>query len=884
MGTPKPSFPERFYCALLRLLPFDFRRDFGGEMEETFRQQHDAAAHGGGRIGLFRMWWITIADIFRMAPREHLSVLAQDSRYALRMMSRNLGFTLSAISILGLGIGANTAIFSVVRSVLLKPLPYLQGDRLVVVRQPAVKLGSPNIGFSPLELADYRQQSRSLADLVEYHTMNFTLFGGNEPHRVQTGVVSANFFDFLGVQPLLGRTFRADDDRLGAQPVLILSYEFWKKTEGGDPRILGKTYQMNDKPHIVIGVLPPIPQYPNENDVYMPSSACPFRANPQTIANRNAHMLSVFGRLRSGVTLYRSNQDVALIARRLKEEYPKFYPDRLGYTANASLLSDDLTRGARPLLLVLLGAAAFVLLIGCANVANLILARMSRREQELVIRTAVGAGSGRLLRQLLTESFILALFAAGVGILFAFACVHPLATVAGQLTPRAREVAIDGWVLGFAILCATATTVVFGSVAVLYSGGDVASGLKEGSRTSGERGRHLLRSALIAAQVAFSFVLLIGAGLMVRSFVRLSQITPGFVPQHVFAVGFDANWTAYGHDPGKTRALSRRLLDGVQNTPGVMAAAVASSFPMDPDLRAFGGRPQRFQVEGDPRAESDTIAVHSIRIVTPGYFKTLGIPLVAGRLFLDSDRETSPGVVILSRTLASRRWGREDPLGKRISFDTGAHWLQIVGIVGDTREFGPDRDAPFQAYGVMDQNPGAGALLVRAAGDPASLAGLLRHVVHESDPTNAIYHFETLEQTRADTIASPRAITRMFSLFAVLAFLIAVAGIVSMLALWVRQRTREIGIRVALGATPRDILGSVIRHGMALVAVGLAVGLAGAFELTGALKKLLFEVPPTDVLTYALISILLLAAAFIACSIPAYRAARIQPQVALRGD
>lgn len=661
MQTPKPSLSDRVYGLLLSLLPFDFRRDFGSDMEETFREQRDATARRRGQAGLFRMWGTTILDIFRMAPREHLGVLAQDSRYALRMMRRNPGFTTSAVLILALGIGVNTSIFSVVNSVLLQPLPYAQGDRLVVLRQPAVKIGTPSMGFSPLEVADYRRQSQSLSSLVEYHTMTFTLFGGNEPHRVQAGVVSAEFFDSLGVKPLLGRGFKEADDQPGAQPVLVLSYEFWKKVEGGDPRILGKAYRMNDKPHIVIGVLPPIPQYPNDNDVYMPTSACPFRANPRTIANRDSRMLSVFARLKPGVTLDRLSSEVSLIARRLHDEYPKNYPDALGYTANASLLRDDLTREARPLLLVLLAAAAFVLLIGCANVANLILARMARREQELVIRTAVGAGGGRLLRQLLTESFIMALLAAAAGILFAFASVRPLAALAGQLTPRGREVSMDGWVLAFAVLCAAGTTILFGSIAALSSRRNIGAGLKAGSRGGEARGRHALRSALIAAQVAFSFVLLIGAGLMVRSFVRLSQVNPGFVPQRVFAVSFDMNWATYMGNGNKVLGLSNRLLENLQNQSGVTAAAISSSFPMDPDLRTFGGRPQRFQVEGDPRAEADNTALRSVRVVTPDYFKALGIPLVAGRNFLDSDREQAPPVVILNRSLVAARWAARTP-------------------------------------------------------------------------------------------------------------------------------------------------------------------------------------------------------------------------------
>jgi len=873
----KPAFSERLYAALLRVLPFDFRREFGSDMEEAFRDQLGAATHTGS---IFRIWWTTIVDIVRMAPGEHLSVLAQDVRYAFRMMCRNPGFTAAAVLILGLGIGVNTAVFSVVNSVLLQPLPYAHGARMVVLRQPAVKMGTASIGFSPLEVGDYRRQSQALSDLAEYHTMTFTLFGGAEPHRVQTGVVSAGFFDLLGVTPLLGRTFEDADDQPGAQPVLVLSYEFWQKAEGGDPHILGKTYRMNDKPHIVIGVLPPIPQYPNENDVYMPTSACPFRSNPRTIENRNARMLSVFGRLKPGVTLDRLTAEASLIARRLQREYPKFYPAALGYTANASLLRDDLTRQARPLLLVLLAAAGFVLLIGCANVANLTLARMARREPELVIRTAVGAGSGRLLRQLLTESFLLALLAAGLGVAFAFASVRPLASVAGQFTPRGREVSVDGWVLLFAIFCAAATTVVFGSAAALYSRRNLGSGLKEGARTSGRR--NVMRGALVSAQVAFSFILLMGAGLMVRSFVRLSQVNPGFVPQRVFAVAFDMNWATYTGDAQKVLSLADRLIEEVQNQPGVMSAAVASSFPMDPDLRTFGGRPQRFQVEGDPRAEADSTALQSVRVVTPDYFKSLGIPLVAGRTFLETDGANAPAVVILNRSLVARRWGGENPVGKRISTDNGAHWVQIVGVVGDVREFGPGQDAPFQAYLPMAQNPNPGAVLVRAAGDPASIAGLLRHAIHDADPDNAITNFETLEQARADSMESPRAMVRLFGLFAGLALLIAVAGIASMLVLLVRQRTREFGIRIAMGATPAAIVQSVVGRGMATVALGLAFGVVGALELTGFLRKLLFEIEPGDVPTYLSISVLLLASALIACMIPAYRAARTDPQTALR--
>ena len=538
------------------------------------------------------------------------------------------------------------------------------------------------------------------------------------------------------------------------------------------------------------------------------------------------------------------------------------------------------------MLFVLLGASGLVLLIACANVANLILARMSNREQELLIRSAVGAGSGRLLRQLLTENLILALLAVGVGLLFAGGSLELLTRFAGQLTPRAREIAIDGRVLWFAILCACATTVVFGSAAALHSRRDaawgfVSWGLTEGGRASADRRRSFLRSVLIASQVAFSYMLLIGAGLMVRSFVQLTRVDPGYVPQRVYAVGFDLNWSRYGSEE-RRREIAGRLLERVRKEPGVLSAAVASSFPMDPDLTLMGMSSMGLRVEGDSRPETDLPAARSMRAVSPDYFRTLAIPLTAGRVFQDSDGfDTSP-VTIVNRGLAKSIWGDADPVGKRISFNGGRMWWRIVGVVGDTREFGLAQEAPNQVYLPISQNPALGSVLMRMAGEAAGVPESLRRAVLEIDPQIAISNTETLEQARANSVSSPRNTARLFGLFAVLAFLIAVTGVGSMLALWVRQRTREIGIRIALGATPRDILSGVIRQGMLLVITGLAIGLGGAVCLTRFLREFLFQVEPTDAATYGLVSFLLLAAALAACYAPARRAAQIDPQSALR--
>ncbi|MCI0445203.1 ABC transporter permease, partial [bacterium] len=415
--SEKEPRSERIYRSLLRILPFDFRSEFGGEMELTFQEQRKEVQ--SGFKALLKMWWAAIIDLIRTAPREHFSVLSQDVRFAFRMMRKDFAPILASILILGLGIGANTAIFSVVNSVLLKPLPYIDGNKLLVLQNRQVKLGVENSGFSVPEIQDYRERNRTLSGIVEHHTMTFTLFGGVEAYQVRTGVVSWQFFDLFGVKPLLGRTFVAGDEQNGANKVLILSYEFWKHAEKGDPHIIGKKYQMNDAVHEVIGVLPRIPQYPNENDVYMPTTSCPARSNKVMIEAREMRMMSLFARLKQNESLHQARTDLANVGQSIAKDFPDAYQKDHGFLTTTSVLRDDLTHKAKPILFALLGASGFLLLIACANVANLILARMVRREPELMIRSALGAGNGRLLRQLLTENLILTILAAIAGLLFA---------------------------------------------------------------------------------------------------------------------------------------------------------------------------------------------------------------------------------------------------------------------------------------------------------------------------------------------------------------------------------------------------------------------------------------------------------------------------------
>jgi len=885
MIQEKQPLSDRLYAALLRLFPFDFRSDFGDQMEQAFRDQHAEVERRQGRPGLLRLWWDTIVGVFRTAPSEHAAMLGQDIRYALRMMRKNKGYTATALIVLALGIGANTAIISVISTVLLRPLPYQNDGQLMVLHQRAAKAGVDEVAFSVPEINDYRQQSNSFSSLVEYHNMRFTLFSKDSATRVQTGVVSPEFFGMFGVKPIMGRDFVAADDRPGAPAVLLLSYEYWKQHCSGDPNIVGKTFEMNDRVHTVIGVLPPVPQYPDENDVYMPTSACPFRSSQSMIANRGGHMMSLFGRLKPNVTPEHSRVDLRLIATRLEHDHPDVYGKDLGFIATSGLLRDELTHRARTTLLVLLAAAACVLLIACANVANLTLARMSARERELTVRSALGAGKGRLLRQLVTESFLLGLLAAGLGVLFASESLKLLVDFTGRLTSRAREIHVDGAMLLCALAIAILTSVVFGSVSAFYSRDEIASGLRDGAShaTSGPRRNHA-RGVLVVCQIAFSFVLLIGAGLMLRSFSKLQQVDAGFVSNdRVLAATIDLNWSKY-HEDAQRRDFMNRLLSKIQSQPGVLSAAISSSYPLDPDNAAGSMFNRRFVVEGHPLREGEIPPITAIRSTTPDYFKTLGIRLVSGRTFAESDNEKAPEVALINQTLARHYWGGQDPVGKRISFNKGEKWTKVIGVVGDVKEYGPERPAGDEMYLAAAQNPSPGSVLIRTNREAMSLASQVRRAVAEVDPQTAIPVLETLAQARHDATQSSRVMTDLLGIFAALALVIAVAGIGGMLALAVNQRWNEIGIRVALGAKPGDVMGMVLKQGMALVLAGLLLGLLTSMALTGMMKTLLFEVQPTDPVTFVGVSLVLALAALIACYLPARKALKVDPLMALRRE
>ena len=808
---------------------------------------------------------------------QHADALRQDLRQGARGLLRNPGFTAVIGLTLALGIGANTAIFSLIHGVLLRSLPYGGGDRLVRLYQSSTQF--EQFGFSVQEVQDYRELNRTLDELVEYHTMWFVLLGGEEPRRVQTGVVSANFFAVLGVRPLLGRTFLPHDEAPQAEAVLVLSHGFWVSGLGADPEVVGRRFEMNDRPHRVIGVLPPLPQYPDQNDVYMPTSACPFRSAPNLVANRAARLMSVFGRLQRDATVEQARTDLQQVSQQLQQAHPGFYPAGSGYTSTLEPLRDELVQGARPTFFMLLAAVGLVLLIACANVANLTLARLIRREHELALRSALGATRSRLVRQLLTESTLLALLGGVAGLLFAYIGLDLLVAFAARFTPRAAEIAIDGWVLLFSLVLSIGSGLAFGLAPALSARPDLRAALQEsgGPALSGA-GRLRLRRLLVVTQVTVAFVLLVAAGLLMRSLLELQQVDPGFQVERILTMRVDLNFTRY-RGSALSREFHRRLLQQLESLPDALAVGAAGTFPLNEVTPGRG----TYEVEGDPLGADAARPVADFQSVSPDYFRAIGVPILRGRFFTDRDGPDAPAVAIVSSSLARRHWGDKDPIGRRIALDGGGAWVMVVGVVGDVRQYGLDQQAADGIYLPIFQAPLlATTYLVRSRVEPARLIAQIKEAVYQLDPTQPVDHFRTLEQVRHNALAPPRLTTLLLGLFAAVALALTAAGIAGVIAFSVSQRTREIGIRMALGATQGQVVTQELRRSMAPVLLGLGLGSAGAIAVSRLLAGLLYGIPPTDPTTYLLVALLIAAVATGAGLIPAYRLTAIDPLNALR--
>jgi putative ABC transport system permease protein len=806
--------------------------------------------------------------------------LAQDVRYGVRMLRKNPGFSLAAIVTLALGIGANTAIFSLVYGVLLRPLPYQQGGQLVVLHQNASNAHMFDVPFSVKEIADYRERNHTLQSVVEHHTMNFLLIGKDTAERVETAVVSANFFDVLGVKPAMGRAFVAADEKPGAPAVLIVTDKYWQTHQSGDPNIVGKVFQMNNRPHTVIGVLPPIPQYPSEVDVYMPTSQCPTRSSAAFIENRGRRMMTAFARLKPGVTVAQAQADLSAVAHGIEAANPEFYPKQYGYSLQSTPLQSDLTRRARTMFLVLLGVSGFVLLIACANVANLFLSRLIKLERELAMRAALGASKSRLMRQLLTESVLLSVAGGAVGLLLAPWALALLVKFAERFTARAAEVRLDAPVLLFTLGVSLATGVLFGLAPALSSGTWISEAVRQaGGRSTASRGRQRLRGALVVAQVAVSVILLAGAGLMIRSFAKLQRENPGFQPDHLLTMRISPGFPPYSMD--KLKPLADRILAKMKTVSSVDSAAMTTNFPFNPGAVVRGPDVDDYVIEDRPLAQNAVKPIADLQVVSPGYFDTIRQAIVKGRNFREHDDDDAPSVGIVNQTLARHIWPNEDPIGKRIRFDTSGPWTEIVGVAADVKEYGLDRPVKDEVY-FSYRRGFADKLVVRTGLEPRSVAPLVRAAIYAIDPLIAVDRIETVEHAEHDSLASPRVMTFLLGIFAALAVLISASGIAAVMALSVSQRTREIGVRMALGARRGSIVAMVVRQGLGLALAGTVLGMAGAAALTSFLSTFLFGTSPTDLLTFAGVTLLFLIVAAAACFIPARQVTAIDPLIALR--
>ncbi|HLM55649.1 MAG TPA: ABC transporter permease [Pyrinomonadaceae bacterium] len=814
------------------------------------------------------------------APRRlsMLGDLGQDLRYGLRGLLKNPGFTAVAVIALALGIGANSAIFSVVNTILLRPLPYKDPERLVTVWEEAAKSGYPRDTPAAGNYVDWRDQNQVFEGMAALADESFNLTGSGEPERIDGRRVSASFFPLMGVEPRVGRAFLPEEDQPGATRVVVLSHGLWQRRFGGDVRITGQPVTLNGETYTVVGVMPQGFQFPDrEAQLWVP-----IAFTPQQAANRNRHYLRVVARTKPGVSVEQAQAEMSNIATRLQQQYPQ---SNAGLGAVVVPLHEYLVGDIRPALLVLLGAVGFVLLVACANVANLLLARAAARQKEIALRVALGASRLRLIRQFLTESLLLSAVGGVVGLLLSVWGVNVLKAFIPATISQAGDISIDGRVLGFTLLVSLLTGLVFGlAPAAQASKFNLNETLKEGGRdtASGARGNRI-RGLLVVAEVAVSLVLLIGAGLLINSFLRLRSVNPGFSTENLLTMGVVLPQQKYT-DAARRAAFYAEMLRRVEALPGVKSAAVTNWIPLikqgDSITVGIDGRP-------DPGPGKRPSVV--TRVVSPRYPDTMGIRLLSGRHFNEQDRADSLNVALISETMARKFWPGEDALGKR--FTPGSptstnpdDWITVIGVVNDVKQMELTAEPKPQMYLSYNQ---AGFfaprhLVVKTEVEPRSLASSVRSVVWEIDRDQPVSNISTMEEVLSESIARQRFSMLLLGVFAGLALLLAAVGIYGVMSYSIAQRTREIGIRMALGAQKRDVLRLAVGQGLKLVLVGVAVGLVASLVLTRVMTSLLFGVGANDPATLAVISVFLIGVALFASYLPARRATKVDPLVALR--
>lgn len=862
----------RWFRRLLRLLPADFQADYARDMERTFAAQHREAMR---ERGVWRLWIDTVRDLLRTAPREHAAQAAQDAAYALRMFRVAPGFTAVAVLTLAVGIGANTAVFSIVDAVLLRPLPYPEPDRLVRVFETRVRDGLFQNSASGPNALDWQQQSTVFSGMTAYRQRSLNVSGRGEPTYVDGGRAAANFFEVLGVTTARGRTFTVQEDRDVAR-VAVISDRFWRSQFAAGTSVIGTTINLDGEPYTVIGVLEPDFGFHMAAEIWIP-----LGLYPGTTSSRGSHNLQVLARLADGRTVDEAQAELATIAARLERQYPD---TNRGWSVRTVLLHDSIVQNVRPLTIVVFGAVGFVLLVACANIGSMLIARAAGRRREFAVRLALGANRTRLVRQLLTESAILAVLGGTCGVALALILIEGARRFESVPMPRLAEAGVNGTVLAVTAAMTLATGFLFGLAPAMHVGRwEPGSGVRISGRgeTAG-RERRRLQWLLNMGQVALALILLSGAGLMTRTLWQLGRIDPGFDPRGVLAIDLSLSDAKYPTDPAAAQYFER-LVQRIRGAGEVEHVALVSDPPL---VGGEGHWENGFEIVGRPPKPPGEMDFAYLRWASPAYFQMLGVPLVAGRMLTDADVRDRPLVIVVNAAFAKKFFPGQDTVGQELVLS----WRErvprrIVGVVGNLRQTALEDAAEPQMYVPYYQSPiGYGTLLVKGRVDDVALAATVREAIRAVDAEQPVFNVRSLAADVADYLAPRRVALQALAVFAAIALALALVGIYAVLSYQVRERTREFGVRMALGARAGDILRMVVRDGMMPAVAGVFIGLGGTTLVTGLLSSLLFETNPVDPTTFGATAGLLLLAALAACCAPARRATRVDPSTALRAE
>ena len=815
-----------------------------------------------------------------------MEALWQDLCYGVRILFKHPGFTAAAVLSLAIGIGANTGIFSVINALLLRPLPYEGADRLVILWSRSPGLNVPQDWFSPGQYLDIKNQNHVFDDVAISIGGSFNLTGQGTPQHVDGARVSSSLFHLLGAHAKLGRVFLPEEDEPGKAQTAILSNGFWQRWYGADPEIVGKHVTLNGNDFAVVGVMPAEfslnkEVMPAVNGIERADLFLPLPMSESARTNRGNEDFNIFARLKPRVTVAQAQADMDVIANGMKLQYPASYPPSGGLTISVVPLLEQVVGDLHLWLSVLFFAVTFVLLIACANVANLLLSRAAVRQREIAIRAAVGAGRLRIFRQLLTESVLLAMMGGLLGLVIALLAVKGLVLWAPEDFPRLHEVGIDGRAMGVTCVTALLTGILFGlAPALRASRVDLTTALKEGGRGSGEGGAssHRTRKLLVVSEVALSLLLLIGASLLIRSYQGIANANPGFNSHNLLSLRLSLPAAKYS-TPDSIMSFFRRVSDRLKTLPEVESAGTTYSLPMSTVALAW----EPIAIEGyEPKNAQDFI-ISNVRIVSPEYFHTMGIPLLKGRYFDEHDTKGSQETVIVDETLAQRFWPNEDPLGKRVQRGNSGSWRTVVGVISDAKQYSHEKEPPIAVYFPFEQYLARSMFLViRTGSDPIQMTQAITREIEALDPEMPVFDLSSMDERLYDSLARRRFAMLLLGAFAVIALVLAAIGIYGVMVYSVNQRTHEIGIRMALGAQRRNILALVIRQALILASIGTAVGLTGAFALTRIMSSLLYGVSATDPLTFVMTPLVLGGTALLAAYVPARRAAKVDPMVALR--